>query len=74
MAIIVNELWVETCEGVVSSALAEKWWCVVKQHYEEDQRHYHTLQHIHEMCKNWTEHRCQLKAPKEVFFAILFHE
>lgn len=77
MAIIaktVSEFWVEACKGIVSSALADKWWHVLKQHYEEDHRHYHTLEHIHAMCKNWTEHKHQLRAPKEVFFATLFHE
>lgn len=78
MAIIaktVYELWVEACKGIVSSsALADKWWTILKEHYKEGQRHYHTLEHIHAMCKNWTEHKDQLRAPKEVFFATLFHE
>jgi predicted metal-dependent HD superfamily phosphohydrolase len=75
IAKIVSELWVEACKGIVSSsALADKWWIVLKEHYEEDQRHYHTLEHIHAMCKNWTKHKHQLRAPKEVFFATFFHE
>ena len=70
----VNDLWMETCKGVVPPALAKKWWHVLKYHYEEGHRHYHTLAHIYEMCKYWNEHKHQLRAPKEVFFAILFHE
>ena len=70
----VNELWMKTCEGVVSYTLALNWWHVLKQHYEEGHRYYHTLEHIYDMCKFWNEYKYQLKAPKDIVFAILFHE
>ena len=44
------------------------------QHYGEEQRHYHTMQHITDMSNLWQHHRQNLKQPELVALAILFHE
>ena len=70
---IVNKFWMKECEDI-AKILANKWWCILDQHYKEEHRHYHTLEHIVDLCNHWNENNHLLRAPKDVFFAILFHE
>lgn len=70
----VNELWLKACEGVIPTISAEKWWKILEEHYQENHRRYHTLRHIYDLCNYWIEYSHRLKAPKDVFFAIIFHE
>lgn len=69
--------WVSVCNGVVVAQAEDatlKWWEYIATRYNEKQRHYHTLQHIHDMLVDAAAYKHLLKSPKDVALAIFFHE
>lgn len=52
----------------------QSWWSLVHSHYTEEQRHYHTLSHIHDMCLQFDRYKGVFDIPLEVALAIFFHD
>ncbi|XP_072027129.1 uncharacterized protein [Amphiura filiformis] len=68
-------------QGAVSDSaatMATQWWHTgwqrVKDHYSEEVRHYHTLNHIETMFDLLEEYRDRLKSQDAVSWAIFFHD
>ena len=69
--------WLEVCTSLgISSQISTHWWGVIAGYYGENQRFYHTLEHISFMLEQLKTH-CQgelIKNVNEVKLAIFFHE
>lgn len=67
--------WQATCQEVgVSEEKASKWFATLRDHYCEDGRYYHTLNHIKEML-GWAErYSSELQSLATVSLATWFHE
>lgn len=71
----VNTQWTELCSALkVDVGLSQKWWKIVREHYCESWRYYHTLSHVHHMLDKLTAYEDKLKNPKEVALAVYFHD
>ena len=58
----------------IPSEMLDKWEEEVCRRYTEEQRHYHTLQHIADMISHFEQWKVQIKNPLSVLLAIIFHE
>ncbi|KAI6649717.1 hypothetical protein LOD99_6507 [Oopsacas minuta] len=58
----------------IDDNLSNQWLELIKTHYREPQRHYHTLKHIEEMLNLFLLFRDKLDDPDTVFLAIIFHD
>lgn len=71
----VKNQWISTCNEVgVTRNTSLKWWEYIATKYKEEQRHYHTLQHIHDMLLHVASYRHLLASPSDVTLAVFFHE
>lgn len=67
--------WNRLCQGLkVERSFAEKWWHIVRDGYQEKQRHYHTLAHLQELFALSDNFRACLKDVLAVELAIFFHD
>ncbi|XP_071799765.1 uncharacterized protein [Asterias amurensis] len=55
-------------------SLAESWWFRLCEHYAEDGRHYHTLDHIAAMFRLFSTYKSKLTSHETVGWAIIFHD
>ena len=58
----------------VGAAASSRWWRVVRDHYANRDRHYHTLAHLRDMFRLRDAFTAALAAPSEVDAAIFFHD
>ena len=67
--------WQDLCRAVkVDQESSDRWWELVREHYTEPWRHYHTLSHLYDMLQHMDSCKKQLKNAQEVELAIFFHE
>lgn len=70
-----QDRWKETCEALTVPADAErKFWDMIETKYSEQQRFYHTLNHISAMLHEFNEVKSKLSRPDLVAIAIFFHD
>jgi len=72
----VHTLWLEACAQLsLPLSVCEAQWCdVLVPRYTEHHRHYHTMQHLVEMCMLIDAYRTLLKDLPTVVLAALFHD
>lgn len=71
----VHSDWKELCQVLaVPMEKAEKWWIHIRECYQSDGRHYHTLNHIHSMLSHLKKFQDRIRCYEEVSLAIFFHE
>ncbi len=76
LVVAVETRWKLLCEGLrVEPAAVVKWWVIIRDHYSESHRHYHTLAHVLHMLRQLDSLcRGQLRNTWEVELATFFHE
>ncbi len=74
--VIVEARWQALCKALkMDRESCRKWWTVIRDHYSESWRHYHTLSHVLNMLELLDTHcRIQLGNVWEVELTIFFHE
>ncbi|XP_067677642.1 uncharacterized protein [Haliotis asinina] len=71
----IHIIWTELCHDIgVAVEVADKWWTTIVNKYTEDQRHYHTLDHIADMCVFYNNWKQRLRNSSAVALAIFFHD
>lgn len=71
----VERKWKELCRGLgVGDECCTRWWGILRDHYKEGWRHYHTLTHIWDMLRHLSSCQQQLCNADEAALAIFFHE
>mmetsp|Transcript_1462 Transcript_1462/g.2400 ORF Transcript_1462/g.2400 Transcript_1462/m.2400 type:complete len:233 (-) Transcript_1462:407-1105(-) len=67
--------WTSLCTKLhLSEEIFHKAWSVICSHYGEETRHYHTLNHLHDMFKLAAEYKEKLLDEDAVKLAIFFHD
>ena len=67
--------WVEVAQMLnFSDSLREKWWCLLVRYFREDQRHYHTFEHLYELLLLAHEHKHLITNYPVILLAIFFHD
>lgn len=71
----IEERWLTLCETLdLNPRLSKKWWTIIRDSYQEESRHYHTLEHIKFMLDCSDRYQNKLSNVQEVTLAIFFHE
>jgi predicted metal-dependent HD superfamily phosphohydrolase len=60
--------------GTINTSVSKKWFDIVSTHYQESQRHYHTLEHIEELLSLSEKYSSSLSFQDHVEYSIWFHE
>lgn len=72
---VVEKKWFELCTLVgVEDTVSAKWWGIIRDHYCEEWRHYHTLCHLGEILAGFDRYENEVMDPVVVLFAIYFHD
>lgn len=67
--------WFALCVAVdLDSKTSAKWWDIIRANYQEEQRHYHTLEHLKFMLDCTDNYQNKLNNVREISLAIFFHE
>ncbi len=68
-------MWQQACDSCdVPQELMRKWWRRVLLLYTDSSRHYHTLQHIREICEQALLHRGLFNNFHSTIFVAVFHD
>jgi predicted metal-dependent HD superfamily phosphohydrolase len=58
----------------LSEPLTERWWRILVDFFREEQRHYHTFEHIHELLKLSEMHKSLISNYSAIMMSIFFHD
>lgn len=61
-------------KNIVSEPIIEEQWQSLVKHYQEPNRHYHNLTHLHELFELLLPLEQKLEHPKAVYLAVFYHD
>jgi len=74
MTSFIQVRWKELMNNLKVDTFLDKWFNIVRNHYSEPWRYYHTIKHIEELLLYFDSYREKLKRPELCALSIWFHD